>query len=328
MSSNAFRIRFICDRPGTTGTEVVARNRHDGGGAEATTWAEIARTLRCFGATAIQYGVDLKDCTAVPSPNHDIFVLTRSNSTAAEGRCPTKLVAFREPGGTAFQLELPLNSSLASVKAKLISATRTPRRKAHETRESPHYHYYQLRRKQQLLPKQTAASADVHDDQDGNTRDCTLIVGGNKMSSSYLLGDYLLKDSVTRACRRKPATTAVVLVLWHPRRQEQGGCRRTRAAAARKHCRVRSNPPSAAAATAATPRTTGTSPLQRRLDALRQACAAGRRGGERQDRGTMREGPGRPGEARRSVQRRCKSVARFSGMRRGARCGMGIRPLS
>ncbi|CAM9950256.1 unnamed protein product [Ectocarpus sp. 12 AP-2014] len=311
---NAFRIHFICDRPGTPATE-VAHDRGDGGGGAKATWAEIARKLRCFGATAIQRGVDLKDCT-VPSPNHDIFVLTRPDSTAAAGRSPTKLVAFREPGGRIFHLELPLNSSLAGVKASLMSASRAFRRKAQETLGRPHQ---QVRQMQQHVPKQTVASANVHDDQD-----CTLIVGGNKMSSSCLLGDYLIKDSVTRARRREPAK-AVVLVLWHPPRQEQDV--RRAAAAARKHY-----PRRAAAAT--TPRATSTcnTRLQRQPDALRQACAAGRRGGEPQDRGTTRESSrresGRLGEARRSVQRRCKSVARFSGMRRGARCGMGIRPLS
>lgn len=248
--------------------------------------------------TTITTGVDLKDCT-VPSLNHDIFVLTRRNSTAAGGRSPTKLVAFREPGGATFHLKLPLNSSLASVKASLVSFSRTSRRKAHETRERPQ-------------------SANVHDDQD-----CTLIVGGNKISSSCLLGDYLIKDSVTRARRRKLAT-AVVLVLGHPPRQEQDD--RRAAAAAREHYPRRT-------AAAATPRATSTNtPLQRHLDALRQTCAARRRGDEPQDRGQTRESSrresGRPGEARRSVQRRCKSVARFSGMRRGARCGMGIRPPS
>lgn len=254
----------------------------------------------------------------MPSPNHDIFVLTRPSSTAAEGRSPTKLVAFQEPGGTAFQLELPLSSSLASVKASLISASRTSRRKALETRgERPHCH--QVRQKQQDVPKQTATVADVHDDQ--GYRDCTLIVGGNKMSNSYLLGDYLLKDSVTRAGRRKPATAAF-LVLWHPPRPEEDD---RRAAAAREHFPQR-------AAAAATPRATSTPPLQRHLDATRPACAAGRRGGESQGRRTTRESrrreSGRPGDARRSVQRRCKTVSRFSGMRRGAGCGMGIRPLS
>ncbi|CAN0155164.1 unnamed protein product [Ectocarpus sp. 8 AP-2014] len=314
LTSNAFRIHFICDRPGTPATE-VAHDRGDGGGGAKATWAEIARKLRCFGATAIQRGVDLKDCT-VPSPKHDIVVLTRPNSTAAGGRSPTKLVAFREPGGATFHLELPLNSSLAGVKASLMSAFRASRRKAQETRGRPQQ---QVRQRQQHVPKQAAASADVHDLQD----DCTLIVGGNKMSSSCLLGDYLIKDSVTRVRRRKPAKAAV-LVLWHPPRQEQDD--RRAAAAARKHYPRRT-------VAGATPRATSTNtPLQRHLDALRQACAARLRGGEPQDRGTTcessRRESGRPGEARRSVQRRCKSVARFSGMRRGARCGMGIRPPS
>ncbi|CAM9278712.1 unnamed protein product, partial [Pylaiella littoralis] len=117
------RIRFLCDRP---------------------TSLELARNLTCkelreviFGGSVIgsrsimmlQCGAELKDI-AVPSHDLDIFVLMRPTCSAAAGTgscIPTTSVTFKEPGKPAFQLELPLDSSLKSVKKALFSATRPSR---------------------------------------------------------------------------------------------------------------------------------------------------------------------------------------------------------
>ena len=123
----------------------------------------------------------------MPSPDHDIFVLTRPNSADA-GCCLHKTsVTFREPGKASFQLELPLSSPLKTIKAMLFSATRPSRRR----QRTPHGVFEEV------------AAAD-----EGGARDCTLILGGKKMSSSYLLGDYLLMKSTLRR-------TPTILSLIH-----------------------------------------------------------------------------------------------------------------
>lgn len=214
-------------------------------------------------------GVELQEGD-VPSPDHDIWVLTRPNS-AAEGCClPKTAVTFREPGKTAFQLELPLNSPLKNIKATLLSATRSSRRE-----------------KNGNGVVEEVARTDGRD-----ARDCTLIVGGQKMSNSYLLGDYFLMKSTMRR-------TPTILVLWHPLRLES-----TPRATPSEARLPRFGLPPVASFAAAT-----SAPL---LIASREE-------------GRIR---GRHLRSRRSVKRRCKVAARFSGLKRGARCGLGIRPLS
>lgn len=246
-------------------------------------------------------GAELKD-SSVPSHNHDIFVLMRPTSTAAGAGCciPTKSVTFKEPGKPAFQLELPLNSSLKSVKAALASATRSSTREE-STDGSEHHHRCQ----QQQLPKKLTRTDDQHE---GDARNCTLIVRGKKMSNSCLLGDYFLgmmrKSAEGTGTLRASGRTAPILVLWHPPRQDES----SRAAAA---------------APAHHPRRLNWSPVAGFL----AAASTPRLNGSQEERGQSSRW--RP--SRRSVQRRCKGAIRFSGMNtvnRVARRGLGIRPLS
>lgn len=209
----------------------------------------------------------------MPSPDHDIFVLTRPNSADVGCCLPKTSVTFREPGKTPFQLELPLSSPLQNIKAMLLSATRSSSRRE--------------RNRNGLAEEVATCRAAEHD-----ARDCTLIVGGKKMSSSYLLGDYLL---TTNPMRRTPT----ILVLWHPLRQEPS---EATTAAVTRLPRLTLAPAGSFAAAASAPLL------------IESQGEEGRRG--------------RHLRSRRSVQRRCKGAARFSGLKRGARCGLGIQPLS
>lgn len=217
-------------------------------------------------------GDELQD-GSLPSPDHDIFVLTRPSSAPA-GCCLPKptTVTFREPGKKTFQLELPLDSPLKNIKATLLSTMESSRQERNGSGAA----------------KEEVARADERD-----SRDCTLLVGGKKMSNSYLLGDYLLMRNTMRR-------TPTVLVLWHPLRQEPTKATCAAAAAATSPPRVGLPPVSAFAAAASLP-------------LLIELQEEGR--------------GGRQPRSRRSVKRRCKGVTRFSGQKRGARCGLGIKPL-
>jgi len=102
------------------------------------------------------------------------------------------------------KLELPLNSSLKDVEAALASASRPSRRQG-------------IRIKEHQLAEAGA----------GESRKCTLIIGGKKMSTMCLLGDYLLmasavgKRSTTMLRTRKRATP--ILILWQPLGRETPG---------------------------------------------------------------------------------------------------------
>lgn len=207
----------------------------------------------------------------MPSPDHDIFVLTRPH-IADVGCClPKTAVTFREPGKTSFQLELLLSSPLKDIKAMLLSATRPSRRE----------------RSGNGVAEEAVATRRT-DERDAG--DCTLVVGGKKMSSSYLLGDYLLMKN---AIRRTPT----ILVLWHPLRHE---------------------PSEASAAVTSFPRSSLTPAVS--VAAAMTAPLLIESQGEGHRSRLLR--------SRRSVKRRCKAAARFSGLKRGARCGLGIQPLS
>lgn len=199
----------------------------------------------------------------MPSPRHDIFVLTRPTASAKAR------VTFREPGKPNFELELPLSSSLALVKAALVAESASRQTKP-SGRSSP-----------------TPAAEDVRD------LDCTLIVRGKTVSNACLLGDYISPAAVPGSRRRR--RPASILVLWR-RRQEP-------AEAAKQHPGQRNT----------------ASPTAR----IAAACAlvrAGRYLGGSEESVRWR--------SRRSVQRRSKVVVGFSGLKRGVRCGLGIRPLS
>lgn len=218
---------------------------------------------------AAAVGAELQD-GAAPSPDHDIFVLTRPNGVEVGCCSPKTAVTFREPGKTVFQLELPLNAPLKDIKATLLSATRLSRRQRDGNGVG-----------EEVVNNRT----DGHD-----ARDCTLIIGGKKMLNFYLLGDYLLMKN---AMRRTPT----ILVLWHPLRQ--GPAKST--AAATRVPRFSLPPADSFAAAVSAPL-----PIQ-----------------------SLGEGRwGRYLRSRRSVKRQCKGAVRFSGLKRGARCGLGIQPLS
>ncbi len=217
--------------------------------------------------------------SAVPSAGHDVFVLTRPSSGVADGGCArARRVMFREPGRTPFQLELPLNASLEDVEAALASASRSSRRQ-------------EIRDKEPQLAEEGA----------GESRKCTLIIGGKKMSTSCLLGDYLLMASAAgkrnRTLRTRKRATPI-LVLWQPLRRETPGQAATGVENSYHPQRPGLRPVVSSVAAASAPRPLGS-----------------------QDKEAPRGNTWRP---RRSVPRRCKSAARFSGLKRGARCGMGI----
>lgn len=218
-------------------------------------------------------GAELQD-SAEPSPDHDIVVLARPSSDAAGCRLPKTAVIFREPGKVAFQLELPLNASLSNIKAALLSAARSSRRE---------------QRNGNGVAEEVArmATADEHD-----ARDCTLVVGGKKMSNSYLLGDYFLMKSTM-------GRTPTILVLWHPLRQEPPEA----TAAATRLLRF-SLSPVASLAVAASVYLMVESREAHKCRVINRCL-----------------------RSRRSVRRRCKGAARFSGLKRGARCGQGVRSL-
>ncbi|CAM9163475.1 unnamed protein product, partial [Scytosiphon promiscuus] len=285
-------------------------------------------------------GIELRD-SDVPSPDHDIFIVARSCASAAVGRCSatTMAVAFREPGKTAFDLDLPVNSSLASVKAALMDACRRSREEQDGQRRGRRC--YQPRQRQQRRELSTAegALAEIRGEgsEDDHDHDCTLIIAGTKMSGACLLGDHLIKMSAIRSrsgqtTRRRPAP---ILVLWHPPHRTTQQDRQAAVAktltAPKIGPRAFAGSPAASGATATTE--TGAIPPGRRVDlTLAQggdAIAFTRpippREGSQENRGC--EGR-RRGLSRRSIQRRCKSVVRFSGLQKGARSGLGIRPLS
>lgn len=205
----------------------------------------------------------------MPSPDHDIFVLTRPHIADVGCYLPKTAVTFREPGKTSFQLELLLSSPLKDIKAMLLSATRSSRRE----------------RSGNGVAEEAVATRRT-DERDAG--DCTLVVGGKKMSSSYLLGDYLLMKN---AIRRTPT----ILVLWHPLRPFEAS------AAVTSFPRSSLTPAVSVAAAV-------TAPLL--IESQGEGCRS------------------RHLRSRRSVKRRCKAAARFSGLKRGARCGLGIQPLS
>lgn len=214
------------------------------------------------------------DENAVPLPCHDIFVLTRRDA------CASVRVTFREPGKPSFDLELPLNSSLANVKAALVLARLRQKKIGHSYRCG--------------VPP--AASDECH-------CNCTLIVRGRIMSSSYLLGDYVVLSGAQQG--RRPVS---VLVLW--REWQQPG------EEAKKHLWRCPNPPAV---------------VQDAIAPVWQVFSQSISGTARccQQVTFARKGLGERGawKSRRSVQRHAKSVVEFSGIRRGARCGLGIRPL-
>ncbi|CAM9278791.1 unnamed protein product [Pylaiella littoralis] len=146
---------------------------------------------------------------------------------------------------------------------------------------------------------------------EGDARDCTLIVRGKKMSNSCLLGDHIM--GMMRKCaggtvgtmRTSSGRTAPILVLWHPRSREESRKAAAAAAVTAHHC----------------PRQLSWSPVGGFTAA---ASTIPNLNGSQQEggRSSRRRGP-----SRRSVQRRCKSAARFSGIIRGAR-RLGIQSLS
>ncbi|CAM9809331.1 unnamed protein product [Hapterophycus canaliculatus] len=157
------------------------------------------------------------------------------------------------------------------------------------------------------------------------------------MSDACLLGDYLIKRSAIesrtsgRPTRRRPAP---ILVLWHPLRQATQ--QDIRAATAEARCPPSFNPRAfavaspAAAGAIATTKKAETAPLRPHLGITLSRSAAATfptpaREGSQGERGC---GGRRRVPSRRSVQRRCDVVVRFSGLQRGTRGGLGIRPLS
>jgi len=226
-------------------------------------------------------GAELED-SAVPSAEQDVFVLARPNSgVAAVGGCsPTAAVTFREPGRAPFQLELPLSSSLEDVEAALASASRPSRQQ--ETRNKEHR---------------------LREEGAGESRKCTLIIGGKRMSTSCLLGDYLLMASAVgkrgnTALRTTRWRATPILVLWQPLWRERPSQAANAVANADHPQRPGLRPVVALAAVASAPPPLGSQDEAPRMNTWR---------------------------ARRSVPRRCKGAARFSGLKRGTRCGMGIR---
>ena len=130
-----------------------------------------ARTPVFLSSRSIDYaGAELDDDT-VPSPNHDIFILTRPAARAQA------TITFRQPGRPNFELELPLSSSLAGVKAALVSAS---------TSRPNELNVDQCCRPTPAAAATPAAAGDGRD-----LDDCTLIIRGKTMSNACLLGDYL-----------------------------------------------------------------------------------------------------------------------------------------
>lgn len=257
-------------------------------------------------------GAELKD-SAELSHNHDVFVLIRpTNSTAVGAGCctPTTLVTFKEPGAPTFQLELPINSSLKSVKEALASATRPTRREDNTNGSREHHQRCQQRQQHQIPEDTTRMDCDKHEE--GDARDCTLIVRGKKMSNSCLLGDYFMgvmrKPAAGIVCARRANSErmASILVLWHPPRIDEPSRAASMAAAvvtAHHH-----------------PRRVSWSPFAGLAAAAHAIPTLNRSQEEQAEQNSTRRRP-----SRRSVQRRCKSALRFSGMSRGVRRGLGIR---
>lgn len=235
-----------------------------------------------------------------------------------------------------------MNSSLASVKAALLNVSGTSREEREGGKEGGRCRQPRRRQERQELPPEEKVVAEVGTED--STRDCTLILAGSKMSDSCLLGDYLIKRSAIvsrrsgRPVRRRPAP---ILVLWHPPPQATTQ-QDTPTAVAQAHCPPSYYPRAFAALPAATRATATTKTeaasrwprldhtLSRGAPAAAAAadsftCPTPPRKGSQEVRGC---GDRRRSPSRRSVQRRCKTVVRYSGLQRGARGGLGIRPLS
>ncbi|CAM9672118.1 unnamed protein product, partial [Laminaria digitata] len=245
-------------------------------------------------------GAELDD-DKVPNPNHDIFVLTRPAA-----RAPAR-VTFREPGKPNFELELPLSSSLACVKAALISASMSRQRKPSDDdqcccRPTP----TGAETPAAVTPAAVTPAAATLAARDGRDHDdCTLIVRGKTMSNACLLGDYLSAPVAAPGSRRGRRRPVFVLILWRRRLQEP-----SESSISRQHpWQQRTVSPAVARKI--------TSAFESRAVFV-QATGRYLGGSEEGERGRWRP--------RRSVQRRSKSVVAFSGLKRGARCGLGVQP--
>lgn len=225
---------------------------------------------------------------AVPSAEYDVFVLTRHNSSAAADGGCCPTAAVTFREPGKTPFQLQLPLGSSLKDVEAALESASRSPRGQASRTTEHHQ-----------PPEKGA---------GEPRRCTLIIGGKKMSTSFLLGDYLLMASSAAVAGKKKTTLlrtrrrreAPILVLWQPLRRGalSQGATVANACHPQRPSRL---PVGSFAAAASAPHPLGS----RDEKAWRSAW--------------------RP---RRSVPRRCKSAARFSGLKRGARCGMGIRRQS
>lgn len=289
---------------------------------------------------------------AGPDPSKGaVFVITRPCATAASVR-----ITFRGPGDERFELEFPFSASIAQIKAALLTRRRLGLSQSTKIGQSCQQNNddatRRSRRRDPFGPGAGVNSSGVRDirsitslasppsapctpttgpiagrgcrrrlgaDGVAITDECKLIFKGKVISEEFLLGDYLLICSGFRLGPKCKAPSSI-LILW---RQECIDCTREEQPHRKQHQLLLPVPP---------PGThVAMTPARQDVAAIESRAMMGATStvNNHLRHYQLQRQPAAIGTliSRRSVQRRARSVDKFSGLRRGVRCGLGIRAL-